>query len=237
MKVLIPARAGSVGLKDKNKYPIEGHPLIGYSVLAARALLPADQIWVSTDSTEYRDIAREYGAHVPFLRPEHLSTNESTDLDVFRHAIHFEASHVETQATYWIHLRPTSPVRSVEVLQSAVNAFRSRSDASSLRSVHRTELPVLKWMRRDSNSIVSSLCGDTDADSLNLPRQTYPEVFIPNGYIDIVCRDMITRGRLHGDSCLAFDTPVVPDIDTIRDIQNMNADHHRQLRQLLVFMP
>ena len=88
---LIPARSGSKGLTNKNIKLLGDIHLLGYSILAARMTSAIDEVFVSTDSTEYAKIANHYGAKTPFLRPESLSSDDSTDLDFFIHAIDCDA--------------------------------------------------------------------------------------------------------------------------------------------------
>ena len=78
---LIPARSGSKGLTNKNIKLLGDIHLLGYSILAARMTSEIDEVFVSTDSIEYAKIANHYGAKTPFLRPESLSSDDSTDLD------------------------------------------------------------------------------------------------------------------------------------------------------------
>ena len=84
---LIPARSGSKGVSNKNIRPLAGFPLIAYSIKAALKSKLIDRVIVSTDSEEYAEIAREYGAEVPFLRPSELSGDIATDKQFFKHAI------------------------------------------------------------------------------------------------------------------------------------------------------
>lgn len=74
---IIPARSGSKGVPHKNIRMLGGHPLLGWSIAAARLCPQVDRIIVTTDSEEYAAIARRYGAETPFLRPAHLATDKS----------------------------------------------------------------------------------------------------------------------------------------------------------------
>ena len=82
---LIPARSGSKSIPDKNIRIIAGEPLLAYSIEHALASKLITRTIVSTDSPTYAEIARKYGAEVPFLRPSEISQHSSTDLDVFTH--------------------------------------------------------------------------------------------------------------------------------------------------------
>ena len=79
MLALIPARRGSKGVPDKNIRPVAGKPLLAWSIEQARTSPLVSRVVVSTDSAAYADIAREYGAETPFLRPEEISGDEATE--------------------------------------------------------------------------------------------------------------------------------------------------------------
>lgn len=234
IRILIPARSGSVSVKHKNIKIIEGHPLIAYTIGLARKLLPADKVWVTTDSEHYREISIAYGASVPFLRPPHLSQALTTDFEVFEHAISKEKELFGNTVPYWLHLRPTSPLRSAKVVMSALNSFIKHDGATSLRSVHSSDKPVLKWMMIDDEGFARTLSGDSNIDSLNFPRQNYPESFVPNGYVDIIRSSSIRRGFMHGRRTLAFKTEYVPDLDTEDDFQKLSDLPPSSLSHLIV---
>lgn len=78
---IIPARGGSKGLPGKNIRPLDGHPLIAYSILASVNSKAVDKTLCTTDSEEIADVARSYGAEVPFLRPDGISGDFSTDIE------------------------------------------------------------------------------------------------------------------------------------------------------------
>ena len=134
--VLIPARGGSKGIPNKNLVELGGKPLIAWSILAARATFSKEVIFVSTDSIEIMEIAKQYGAQVPFLRPHHLSTDAASTESV---ALHFlgwlHESGIELDSL--VLMQATSPVRRVASLSEAVQLFESES-ADSLVTVCKT---------------------------------------------------------------------------------------------------
>ena len=83
---IIPARAGSKGIPDKNVKQLAGHPLLAYSIAAARRA-EIDPVIVSTDSEDYAEIVKRYGAEVPFIRPAEISKDSSTDYQFMRYAM------------------------------------------------------------------------------------------------------------------------------------------------------
>ena len=84
---VILARGGSKGIPKKNIFPINGHPLISYTIAAALKSGLLDKVVVSTDSEEIAEIARQYGAEVPFIRPEELAGDEVPSNETLRHAV------------------------------------------------------------------------------------------------------------------------------------------------------
>ena len=90
---LICARGGSKGLPGKNIKPLNGTPLIGWSIKIAKKVERISRVIVSTDSEEIAKIAIEYGAEVPFMRPQELALDDSSEWLVWRHAINYLEDH------------------------------------------------------------------------------------------------------------------------------------------------
>ena len=84
---IIPARGGSKGVPKKNIQPLKGFPLVAYSIASAIISKKIDRVLVSTDSEEIAEIAVNYGAEVPFLRPAEYATDNAIDRDVVVHAM------------------------------------------------------------------------------------------------------------------------------------------------------
>lgn len=118
---LIPARGGSKGIPHKNIKPIGGKPLLAYTIETALNSRYIDKVVVSTDSEEIREKAIDYGAEVPFLRPEALAEDTSTTLDVVLHAINEIEKHESFDIL--ILLQPTSPLRTVMDIDMALEKF------------------------------------------------------------------------------------------------------------------
>ena len=217
---IIPARSGSKSIKDKNLVLLGGHPLIAYSIALAKTTKGIDRVIVSTDSFEYANIAEKYGAEVPFLRPESLSQDTSTDYDFMSHAVNWFDDNTKESPDFWVHLRPTTPLRDANVVQAAMYCIENRQDATALRSVHLSPESPFKWLRKNGDGFLTSLNGeDTSLDKFNGPRQDFPDVLIPNGYVDIV-RSSFVRDRklLHGDKVLAFETPFCNELDAHEEL-------------------
>ena len=86
---LIPARSGSKGVIDKNIKQLNGKPLIKHSIDDALKCKNISDVYISTDSEDYADLAIKSGAKAPFLRPKEISGDTATDFECFRHFIDF----------------------------------------------------------------------------------------------------------------------------------------------------
>ena len=113
---VITARSGSKGLKDKNIKLLNGKPLMAYTIEAAKQSGCFDCVHVSTDSEVYAEIARDYGAEVPFLRDEELASDTSSSWDVMRSVIRRYQQYGQSFDQAML-LQPTSPLRTAEDIQ------------------------------------------------------------------------------------------------------------------------
>jgi len=121
--VLICARGGSKGLPGKNIKLLNGVPLIGWSINIAKQINRASRIIVSTDSEEIAEVALEYGAEVPFMRPKELAQDSSPEWLVWRHAINYIEKHKSESVDAIIVLPVTAPLRSIDDINACVDLF------------------------------------------------------------------------------------------------------------------
>lgn len=134
---VILARSGSKGLKDKNIKELLGKPLMAYSIEAALQSRKYDTVHVSTDSERYVDIARAYGADVPFLRDAGLAGDKANSWDALRSVVRKYAEIGKEFDTVTL-LQPTSPLRDAKDIQNAFDIFEKKT-ASSVVSVCEVE--------------------------------------------------------------------------------------------------
>ena len=165
---IIPARSGSKAVPDKNIMKLDGHPLIAYSIVAAKKCSYIDRVIVSTDSKEYGEIALEYGAEVPFLRPSEISSDSSTDLQFFQHALDWFRKYSDCSPEYFVHLRPTTPIRDSEIIDDAILSFKN-SNHSALRSVHKMSDTSYKTFEVEDGKLKMLFDGGFDIESTILP--------------------------------------------------------------------
>lgn len=124
---VITARGGSKGLPGKNIKNLCGKPLIAYSIDIARAFTDDENICVSTDSEEIKQVVENYGLKVPFLRPEYLATDTASSSDVLVHAVKFYKEQGREYRRLCL-LQPTSPLRTVEDVEGALDLYSDDID-------------------------------------------------------------------------------------------------------------
>ncbi len=218
---VIPARGGSKGIPNKNIIPLCGHPLIAYSIILAKQCSQINRIIVSTDSDKIAQVAKKYGAEVPFMRPSNISKDNSTDLQWLSHFIEWYDKNHKTVLDSIIMLRPTTPIRDSLKVSSAITYFNKMKDISkttSLRSAHLIAESPFKYFRKDNNYWKGFMLSDTE--QCNLPRQNFIDAYKPDGYIDIVLPSEIKKGSVFGKKILAFETPPqVTEIDSLEEKQ------------------
>jgi CMP-N,N'-diacetyllegionaminic acid synthase len=202
---LIPARGGSKGIPRKNLQPINGKPLIAYSIEQALASRWITRTIVSTDDDEIANVARAYGAEVPFMRPAELAQDDSIDLDVFRHALATLREREGYDCECVVHLRPTGPVRRVARIDEAIDLFRRDPEADSLRSVTRPAQTPYKMWRPAGKYIEPLLSVEGLSEAHSCLRQSLPGVLWQNGYVDIVRpRVVLDLGLMAGHKIVPF---------------------------------
>ncbi len=216
---LIPARSGSKGVIDKNIKPLCGIPLIAYSIKVALKSELIDRVIVSTDSQKYAEIAKHYGAEVPFLRPPEISDDKATDIEFIVHAMNWFKKNESFTPKFFAHLRPTTPLRDPKVVDEALRCFQN-SKFSALRSCHKMNESSYKTFEIEDNKLKSLCDGNFDIEYRNQNRQSYPETYNANGYIDVIRSSLVEKyGFMHGKEVKAFITEKVYEIDEISDIE------------------
>lgn len=215
---LIPARGGSKGVFKKNIRCLGGYPLIAYSIIASKLSSVIDRVIVSTDSEEIATIAEEYGAEVPFLRPADLAGDQSGDIGFVAHAIEWFHEKESEIPGYIVHIRPTTPLRDISIVDSAIRMIRNNPAATSLRSGHLASESPFKWFEINAQGYFESICKGLSNEQANDGRQKFPDVYIPDGYVDVIKTDFVIKNEiLHGNNMLGFKSPVCVEVDTEDD--------------------
>lgn len=218
---IIPARGGSKRFPGKNIKCLGGYPLIAYAIYASRLSRKIERTIVSTDSKEIADIARKYGAEVPFLRPPEISQDDSTDLEFFQHVINWFKEKESIAPDLLVQLRPTTPLRIRSEIDRAIDFIKERPDSTSLRSAHELSEPPYKMFQIDDKGFFKGFFPDDPRpEYYNLPRQLFHKAYHPNGYVDIIKTDFVQKNNsLHGLNILGFVTSVSTEVDRPEDFE------------------
>jgi N-acylneuraminate cytidylyltransferase/CMP-N,N'-diacetyllegionaminic acid synthase len=135
---IIPARGGSKGLPGKNIKELCGKPLIAWSIEQAKSCSDIDRIVVSTDGREIAEVAKQYGAEAPFVRPEELASDTASTIDVIIHTVDWFEQYENYLPAYILLLQPTSPLRTVEDIEGTIQTLKDK-DARAVVSVCETD--------------------------------------------------------------------------------------------------
>lgn len=217
---VIPARSGSKSIPGKNVLSLQGRPLLAYSIRAANCSKLIEQVYLSTDSEEYAEIGRSYGAEVPFIRPLEISGDNSTDYEWVSHFLEWYEAQEGSLPDCLVHLRPTTPLRDPDLIDEAIKLFLGNNAATALRSIQTMPQTAYKCFERQDGLLRTAFTRQSNLDQANLGRQAFPPTFNPNGYVDVLRPTFVLDNQsIHGDHVLAFETPGVPDIDTWDDIE------------------
>jgi CMP-N,N'-diacetyllegionaminic acid synthase len=192
---LIPARAGSKRVPDKNIRPLAGHPVMAYTIAAALQSKVFSDVIVSTDSERYADIARYYGAEVPFLRPTDLAGDVSPDIEWLVHTL-TQLRENDREYDCFSILRPTSPFRLPATIQRAWQAFRAEVGVDSLRAVEKClQHPGKMWVVRGNRMTPLLPLGPPDQPWHSSQYQSLPEVYVQNASLEIAWTRVVFEGR------------------------------------------
>jgi CMP-N,N'-diacetyllegionaminic acid synthase len=213
---IIPARGGSKGLPRKNILPLEGKPLIAYTILAARAARSIQRTIVSTESAEIAEVAREYGAEVPFLRPLELAQDDTPTLPVLKHVLNQIEAAEGSKPEIVVVLQPTSPLRKAADVDAAVRLLE-QTQADSVISVCAVEHHPALMKRLESDRLVPLLPNSPEYAR----RQDLPPVYRPNGAIYVTRRQVLLDNHIMGPDtrALLMDAESSVDIDTRLDLK------------------
>lgn len=223
---IIPARCGSKGIPFKNIVDLHGKPMIAYTIeiaseLKAQGLI--NTIIVSTDCAEIAGISKQYGAEVPFLRPEDIAGDKAKSVDFVLHSIkYYEEIGIYFDAV--IVLQPTSPFKSFDDVKNSIEIF-SISDIDSLISVYKEETINDLIMYHKEGDKAIPLNNDHNK---GVRRQDHGAVYIRNGAIYITKVDYLKK-----EQRIISDIPLMYEMDKNRSINVDTYEDLEYVRNLL----
>ncbi|MEE2754759.1 MAG: acylneuraminate cytidylyltransferase family protein [Candidatus Latescibacterota bacterium] len=220
---VIPARGGSKGLPGKNILPLCGKPLIVHTIEAARASSLLWRTIVSTDDKQIADVAREFGAEVPFLRPSEFAADDTPLRPVLRHATEHMEAELGSPIDRVALLQPTSPFRSTEDIDGCI-AKAIELDAEIVFSAKRTSIsPYYNLIEEKDGGPWVKLCKETD--EVLFRRQQAPLAWITNGAVAVYAREVLFREVFEHSLVLSrsavYEMPDerILDVDTEKDLR------------------
>ncbi|MBF0249323.1 MAG: acylneuraminate cytidylyltransferase family protein [Alphaproteobacteria bacterium] len=183
---LVPARGGSKSIPRKNVRHLNGKPLIAHSIEHGLRSKHITRVVCTTDDSEIADVARQHGAEVPFMRPPEISGDFSVDFEFHLHALEWLRDNEGYVPDLVVQLRPTNPIRRIEVIDRAIELFARTTEADSLRAVKLAcDTPYKMWRMGESGFLSQLLHLEGESEPYNMPRQKLPPIFQQDGYIDI----------------------------------------------------
>jgi CMP-N,N'-diacetyllegionaminic acid synthase len=217
MRILatICARGGSKGVPNKNIRLLNGKPLIAYTIECAKKYTKFDRIIVSTDSPKIAEVAKQYGADVPFLRPKELATDTSPKIPVLQHAVRYLEKEENDRYDLIVDLDPTSPLRTVEDIENCVNKMIEKNPnvVFSVTPAHKN--PYFNMVEEKDGKVY--LCKKLDEPITR--RQDAPKVYAMNASIYVYKKDfLLNTDSVFSNNTMAVVMPEERSIDIDRPI-------------------
>ena len=223
---LIPARSGSKRVPDKNIRPLAGHPLIAYTIAAAIDSGVFSDVIVSTDSEHYAEIAKHYGAQVPFLRPAALAADQSPDIEWVAFTLGRLQEADRIHGCFSI-LRPTSPFRMPATIQRAWQEFSTQIGVDSLRAVEKcTQHPGKMWVVRDKRMMPLLPLGPVGQPWHSSQYPSLPEIYVQNASLEMAWSRVVFEDRtIAGNVVMPFLTTDYEGFDVNNEYDWQLAEH------------
>lgn len=218
---LIPARGGSKGVPGKNMRKIEGHPLVSYAIEVAKKSKYINKIVVSTDDEKIADIAREYKAQVPFMRPKELAADNVSDFPVIEHAVEW-FNNRDDKIDYVVFLRPTHIFRKASDINRAIEKMIN-SNFDSIRGISKAVYSPY-WMKKIRGDKLVSFVENNEYEYCR--RQDLPEAYQANGTVEVIKAETILEKKsLYGERIgfVKMGEVAVLDLDTELDFKIVEA--------------
>tara|TARA_B100000686_G_scaffold307168_1_gene347199 strand:+ start:36 stop:755 length:720 start_codon:yes stop_codon:yes gene_type:complete len=208
MKILaiIPARGGSKSVPKKNIRNLNGKPLIAYTIEAAKRIEEKfHKIIVSTDDEEIAEVAKHYGAEVPFIRPRNLAEDKTPTYPVLQHAVNFVEKDDGINIDLIMLLQPTAPFRTTEDMLNCLNLSQTSNTDSVISVVQVFSYHPILMKKIENNRLTHFSIEEKEGT----PRQLYePPAYMRNGAIYITKRNnLIEQNSIWGNSITPYVMP------------------------------
>jgi CMP-N,N'-diacetyllegionaminic acid synthase len=188
----VPARAGSERVPHKNVRPLAGHPLLAYAIATAEQSGVFERVVVSTDSEDIADVARWYGAEVPFLRPAEYATATSPDIEWLR----FTLGQLDGAHELFAIVRATNPFRGPDTVRRGLEQLLATPEADSLRAVELVKQhPGKTWVLADDGRTMRPVLDQSQLDVAwhAGQYQALPPVYVQNSALEIAWTRVVSE--------------------------------------------
>lgn len=212
---VIPARGGSKRIPRKNLREFAGKPIIAWSIDAALSSGHFDQVIVSTDDVEIAEVARQFGADVPFVRPPELSDDHTPTIPVIRHAIEWTESHGQSLENVCC-IYATAPFVTAEALRAGYELLRGNPGTEFVLSATTFPFPILRALKRNEDGTIGMFWPEHELTR----SQDLPEAYHDAGQFYWATREafMTRSGMFTARSrLLLLPRARVQDIDSLED--------------------
>ncbi|WP_036608815.1 acylneuraminate cytidylyltransferase family protein [Oribacterium sp. P6A1] len=211
---LIPARGGSKGIKNKNIVDLCGKPLIAHTIASAKKSSYIDRVIISTDSVDIARVSKDYGAEVPFMRPDELASDIARTVDVVMHAVKYFLD-IGDLFDVLILLQPTQPLRTETDIDGAIELFFEKGEKGLVSVSPVDDNPILIRTIGDNGE----LKGILEMNS-TCRRQDMPSYYKVNGCIYINRVEDLTRQTSFNDNPIGYvmESSHSVDIDEPKDL-------------------
>jgi CMP-N-acetylneuraminic acid synthetase len=225
MKIaLITARGGSKGLPRKNILPLNGIPLIGWTIKAALDVTQIDRVFVSTEDSEIAKVSQELGAEV-IPRPLELASDTASSEVVIEHAIEYLTKESISFDTF-ILLQPTSPLRTADHINSAITIYDDKNANVVLSVFEPSHTPIKAYIETGKGEITGLFSPEAPYSR----RQDLPKAFQPNGAIYVFnVNKFLEEKKFPKERVFPFvmTEQESADIDTQEDLHNVEKSIKR----------
>ena len=206
---IIPARGGSKGVARKNIRDLNGKPLIAYTIEAALSSRFVGRLVVSTEDKEIAEIATEWGADVPFIRPGEHATDTAKSIGVVKHALLEVEKMDNNKYSVVVYLEPPTPFRIPDDIDACIALFHKNNPGSVVSVCEANQYhPIL--MKKIVNGHLKPICFD---EPEGVPRQMYsPTAYMRNGAVYVLRRENILKDIFYGAPIIPY---IMPDEHSI----------------------
>ncbi len=228
MKILgvIPARAGSKGVPQKNTKMLSGKPLLAWTIIEAKKSRLIDRLILSTEDKKIAEVGKSFGVDVPFERPKELAGDKTHTPEILMHAIKEIEKIDGIIYDIIVLLQPTVPFRQAEHIDKAIKKFTS-DKFDSLITITKQEYPPWWMFKLDKKKLCTVFEYEKSSNVFNMERQEFPSIYKPNGSVYVTKTALLQKNRqlVNPDSCgfLIINDEFQVNIDTPLDFEVAEA--------------